>query len=62
MFCDCYCCRLVNIVPSVVSVEGRCLLISVLSVNISPVSTKIPIIVKNVEYAGRLKESLFKQN
>ena len=62
MFCDCYCCRLVKTVPSVVSVEGKCLLISVPSVNISPVSTKIPIIVKNVEYAGRLKESLFKQN
>ena len=52
LLCDC-CYRLVKTVPSVVSVEEKCLLISVPSVNISPVWTRIRTIVKNVEYAGR---------
>ena len=52
LLCDC-CYRLVKTVQSVVSVEGKCLLISVPFVNISPVWTRIRTIVKNVEYAGR---------
>ena len=52
LLCDrCY--RLVKTVQSVVSVEEKCLLISVPFVNISPVWTRIRTIVKNVEYAGR---------
>ena len=51
----CLCCfyRLVKIVLSVVSVGAKCQHISVPSASISPVSTKIHIIVKNVEFAGR---------
>ena len=45
--------------PSVASVEGKCLLISVLFVNISPVLTRIRTIAKNVEYAGRLTQNIF---
>ena len=45
--------------PSVASVEGKCLLISVLFVNISPVLTRIRTIAKNVEYAGRLTQKIF---
>ena len=52
MFNDLFCYRLAKTVPSAVSVEGKCLLISVPSVNILPVWTRIPIIVKNVEYVG----------
>ena len=52
MFKDFFCYRLAKTVPSAVSVEGKCLLISVPSVNILPVWTRIPIIAKNVEYVG----------
>ena len=45
--------------PSVASVEGKCLLISVLFVNISQVLTRIRTIAKNVEYAGRLTQKIF---
>ena len=45
--------------PSVASVEGKCLLISVLFANISPVLTRIRTIAKNVEYAGRLTQKIF---
>ena len=45
--------------PSVASVEGKCLLISVLFVNISPVLTRIRTIAKNVEYAGRSTQKIF---
>ena len=45
--------------PSVASVEGKCLLISVPFVNISPVLTRIRTIAKNVEYAGRLTQKIF---
>ena len=55
LLCDC-CYRLVKIVQSVVSVEGKCLLISVPFVNISPVWIRIRTTVKNVEYAGRSRE------
>ena len=58
---DC-CYRLVKTVQSVASVEGKCLLISVPFVNISPVWTRIRTIVKNVEYAGRSRETFLQQN
>ena len=58
LLCDC-CYRLVKTVQSVASVEGKCLLISVPSVNILPVWTRIRTIVKNVEYAGRSRETSF---
>ena len=58
LLCDC-CYRLVKTVQSVGSVEGKCLLISVPFVNISPVWTRIRTIVKNVEYAGRSRETSF---
>ena len=61
LLCDC-CYRLVKTVQSVVSVEGKCLLISVPSVNILPVWTRIRTIVKSVEYAGRSRETSFQQN
>ena len=51
--CLCYFYRLVKTVPSVVSVGAKCQHISVLSASISPVLTKIHIIAKNVEFAGR---------
>ena len=57
--CCCYFYRLVKTVPSVVSVEGRCQLISVPSVNILPVWTRIRTIVKNVEYAGISSRKIF---
>ena len=58
LLCDC-CYRLVKTVQSVVSVEEKCLLISVPFVNISPVWTRIHTIAKNVEYAGRSRETSF---
>ena len=45
-----------KVVPDVVSVEGKWLPISVPSVNFLPVWTKIHIIVKNVEYAGKSRK------
>ena len=56
MFYDCHHYRLVKVVPDVVSVEGKWLPISVPSVNFLPVWTKIHIIVKNVEYAGKSRK------
>ena len=51
--------RLVKTVLSVVTVKPRCLLISVKSVDTSPVSTDILTTVKNVEYAGELLTKTF---
>lgn len=56
MFYGCCCYRFMKVVPNVRSVEGKCLLFPAPSVSISPVWTKILIIVKNVEFAGRSRK------
>ena len=53
LFLPCHCFRLVKTVENAAAVELRCLLISVLSVNISQVSIRILTTVKNVEYVGK---------
>ena len=53
----CYFHRLAKTVPRFLSVEEKCLFISAPSVNISLVWTRIRIIVKNVAFAGRCRDS-----
>ena len=53
----CYFHSLAKTVPSFLSVEEKCLFISAPSVNISLAWTRIRIIVKNVTFAGRCRDS-----